>query len=209
MKTELEVALRDPALKKSEMRELLASNLEEVDKLTKLSHTLLQLSRLDHESIVREKVSLKDTAEAVIQRFGKAGKRISLISHKPLYAYANASAVEELFTILIDNALKYSPEDSAVTVTLISRKQMVGFEVINAGPGIRAEDLPHIFDRFYRADPSRTSGEKRGYGLGLSLAKKIVELHHGDLTATSAPRQTTTFRVLLLNLSNNKLKTKR
>ena len=78
---------------------------------------------------------------------------------------------------------------------------MSGFEVRNSGIGIPAAILPHIFERFYRADPSRTGGKKAGYGLGLSLAKKIVELHEGELAVTSAPGQDTTFRVLLPNFS--------
>jgi signal transduction histidine kinase len=84
---------------------------------------------------------------------------------------------------------------------LIGRRQMAGFEVANEGKGIQAEALPHIFDRFYRADTSRTGGEKRGYGLGLSLAKKIVELHNGELSVSSGMERLTTFRVLLPNFS--------
>jgi signal transduction histidine kinase len=83
---------------------------------------------------------------------------------------------------------------------------MAGFAVTNSGQGIPPEILPHIFDRFYRADTSRTGGEKKGYGLGLSLAKKIVELHGGELTVSSAPLQNTTFRVLLPSFTQNKAK---
>lgn len=197
MKIELEVALRDNTLKKSEMHELLESNLEEVNKLTRLSHTLLQLSRLDHDNITREKVELKKVANGVIERFNKAHKRIILHNAKQLHVLANESNVEELLTILIDNALKYSPTDSTVEVTLIKQKNMAGFKVVNAGDGIPAHALPHIFNRFYRADASRTGNAKKGYGLGLSLAKKIVELHEGELTVSSAAKQTTTFQVLL------------
>jgi len=68
------------------------------------------------------------------------------------------------------------------------------FAITNQGSGIPAEDLPHIFDRFYRADTSRTRG---GTGLGLSLAKKIIELQHGELTVSSAAGQDTTFRFYL------------
>jgi len=74
---------------------------------------------------------------------------------------------------------------------------MAGFEVTNSGAGIPADILPHIFDRFYQADSSRTSGERKGFGLGLALAKELVELHGGELTVSSAPQQDTTFCVLL------------
>ena len=203
MKVELEVALRDPHIKKSEMHELLESNLEEVNKLTKLSHTLLQLSRLDHDNIVREKVDVNAVATSVIERFSKGDERIILHNGRKIHVLANESNVEELLTILIDNALKYSPDDSQVNITLVKQKGMSGFTIVNAGDGIPAHALPHIFNRFYRADASRTGSAKKGYGLGLSLAKKIVELHSGELTVSSAPQQDTTFKILLPNFRKN------
>lgn len=206
MKTELEVALRDPHLKTDEMRELLTSNLEEVNKLTQLSHTLLQLSQLDHENISREKVTLQEIARPIVEQFDKTGKRVTLSGTTSLNVVANKSSIEELLTILLDNALKYSPEESQVNVTLIRHKQMAGFEVSNAGEGIAPDILPHIFDRFYRADTSRTRGKRTGYGLGLSLAKKIVELNGGELSVSSAPQAITTFRVLLPNFRKNTAK---
>lgn len=206
MKTEIEVALRDPVLKKEEMRELLESNLEEVDKLSQLSHMLLQLSRMDHDSISREKVELPKLVTAAVSRFNKSNKRIQIEEGKSRPVRANPFSTEELLGILLDNALKYSPEDSTVVVRFINRKDMSGFEVINDGDGIAPDVLPHIFDRFYRADTSRTSGEKKGYGLGLSLAKKIVELSEGELSVTSAPGHKTTFMVLLPIFSTDKAK---
>lgn len=206
MKTEIEVALRDPSLKKEEMRELLESNLEEVDKLTRLSHMLLQLSRLDHDSIPREKVELTKLVASAVSRFNKPEGRIKIEEAKSRPVLANPFSSEELLSILLDNALKYSPDDSIVTVRFISRKDMAGFEVINSGEGIAPDVLPHIFDRFYRADTSRTNGDKKGYGLGLSLAKKIVELSEGELSVTSAPGHETTFTVLLPIFSSDKAK---
>jgi signal transduction histidine kinase len=200
MKTEIEVALHSPSLSKSEMRELLASNLEEVNKLTGLSQTLLQLSQLDHENISHEKVKLDALIKFVIDRFDKTGSRIIFDGGKAHTVIANKSSIEELITILVDNALKYSPADSKVRLVLIKDKNMTGFEVSNEGEGIEPNVLPHIFDRFYRADSSRTNGSKKGYGLGLALAKKIVELHNGELTVSSAPGTSTTFRVLLPNI---------
>jgi two-component system sensor histidine kinase ResE len=188
------------------MRELLGSNLEEVDKLTKLSHMLLQLSRLDHDSIEREKVELNTTVQSVVEHLNKANERIKVDGETVEPVLANTSNVDELLRILLDNALKYSPATSTITVKLLSQKDMAGFEVSNKGEGIPTDALPHIFDRFYRIDTSRTSGEKKGYGLGLSLAKKIVELHNGELSVSSAPNQLTTFKVLLPIFSDNKAK---
>ena len=197
MKTELEVALRDPDLSKSEMHELLTSNLEEVNKLTKLSQTLLQLSRLEHDNIERGSVDLSAVLAAVMPRFGQDGERIKISARSHSNVLANISAAEELFTILIDNALKYSPPGSQVKLRFIRTKQLAGFEITNEGSGIPAAILPRIFDRFFRADNARTGGTRRSYGLGLSLAKKLVEVHGGELSVTSREDGPTTFRVLL------------
>jgi signal transduction histidine kinase len=105
--------------------------------------------------------------------------------------------VEELFTILIDNAIKYSPDNSVVTISLMQHRSMVGFTIVNEGQGIDPSILPYIFDRFYQADPARTNESNRGYGLGLALAKKIVQLHNGELSVSSAVNAPTTFQVLL------------
>jgi signal transduction histidine kinase len=117
-------------------------------------------------------------------------------------------SIEELITILIDNALKYSPAASKIRVNLRRSGKKARFEVINTGRGIKPEDLPHIFDRFYRADESRTSGKKTGFGLGLSLAKKIVELHKGDFSVSSQPGKETIF-VVSLPLYEKKTRRKR
>lgn len=204
MKTELEVALRDHNLSPEEAREILSSNLEEVNKLTSLSQMLLQLSRLEHSKLTREKIALEPAVRAVTKRLDKNGERI-ILEGKPRRVVAHPASVEELLTILLDNALKYSPKDSKVTVRPISQLHMAGFEITNTGKGIPKQDLPHIFDRFYRVDQSRTGGEKKGYGLGLSLAKKIVQLHGGELSVSSGKNKTT-FRVLLPNVSKSQAK---
>jgi signal transduction histidine kinase len=198
MKTELEVALRDPALSKSEMRELLTSNLEEVNKLTQISQTLLLLSRLEHSPLPTGRVAFDDIVRRIIGRLNLTKPRIVYAAPtKPLYIAAHQVSIEELVTILIDNALKYSPPSSKVHVNLKKDGKKARLEVINTGKGISPEDLPHIFERFYRVDESRTNGNDTGFGLGLSLAKKIVELHHGDFTASSEPNKETIFTVSL------------
>lgn len=195
MKTELEASLRDPKLSKADMRELLTSNLEEVDKLTQLSQTLLKLAQQDYTALPHSRVALNDVVQEVVARYDKTGNRIAVtLSRTPLFIEAHQPSIEELFTILIDNALKYSPSSSLVTINLTSREGKACFEITNSGDGIPTENLPHIFDRFYRANNARTGS---GHGLGLSLAKTIVQLHHGGLSATSALGHATTFTVLL------------
>jgi signal transduction histidine kinase len=205
MKTELEVALYGPPLTKRDMTELLQSNLEEVDKLTQLAGTLLQLAKLDATAITSEKVSIQAAVQASVKRFGANAKRIHI--EKTLFsleAKANRLQTEELVTILVDNALKYSSPNSKVHITFLKEKQLVGFAVRNQGKGIARTVLPRIFERFYRAERSRTSTDAKGFGLGLALAKKIVELHHGELSVSSAPDAPTTFRVLLPKFTNAK-----
>lgn len=198
MKTELEVALRDPNFSQHEARELIESNLEEVNKLAALSGTLLQLSQLDHDQLETELISLSDIAADVVKRYDKTGKRLELTAPKSLIITANPTSIEELLTILVDNALKYSPEHSVATVRLSKHGEQAAITVTNAGSGISPEDLPHIFDRFYRADTARTRNKKTsGHGLGLSLAKRIVELHNGELSVSSAPDHETIFTIFL------------
>ncbi len=205
MKMELEVALRDPKLSSVEMRELLESNLEEVDKLTKLSHTLLALSKMDYASITYGKVDLKQVTQSVTRRYDRISDRVVIKSPKfPIIAHAHESSIEELITILVDNALKYSPDDSIVTIKLGRRVNRVSFDITNTGKGIKEKDLPHIFDRFYRADYARTNASSKSFGLGLSLAKQIVKLHNGDLSVSSGENKPTTFSVLLPIFRNNK-----
>lgn len=198
MKSEIEVILRDPNVSKDELRETLQSNLEEVDKLSRLSKVLLQLSKIDHTDMEFEKIQLKSVVTDVIKRQGQPDNRIKLtVASNTPHALGNKDSIEELCMILLDNAIKYSPSDSLITVRLAKRNSKACIEIVNTGKGISPVDLPHIFDRFYRADISRTRGDQAGHGLGLALAKKIVEIHHGELTASSAIDHATTFTVLL------------
>lgn len=205
MKTELEVALRDTNLSQGEARELLESSLEEVNKLTELSSTLLQLAKLDTRAITSEKVFLQSAVQSAVKRFGNDGKRIRIEKALfPIEARANRLQVEELATILVDNALKYSPPNTKIQIKFVKVTNLVGFEVSNEGEGIPPRALPHIFDRFYQIEESRTAKHEKGFGLGLSLAKKIVEIHHGELSVSSAPDAITTFRVLLPKFSHSR-----
>jgi signal transduction histidine kinase len=198
MKMELELALKDKALSKSEMREVLESNLEEVNKLSRLSQMLLQLSKAEYDKMEMTELDFEAIVTTVVKRQNQPAKRISVTAQDNIpKVYGNLASIEELVMIFVDNALKYSPPDSLVSIKLSRRNNKACLEITNTGKGIAGEDLPHIFDRFYRADTSRTGGAQSGYGLGLALAKKIVEIHHGELSATSAANHATTFTVLL------------
>lgn len=197
MKTELEVALRDKNTSITNLKETLSSNLEEVDKLAKLAEMLLNLSRLDNTKLKISPISLNKIARGIVKDFNQPQSRIRLISKKQLTIKGNEMAIADLIKILLDNALQYSPKNSQIIMNTYSQNNYAKFEITNSGPGIEPDKLQHIFERFFRADASRTHGEQKGYGLGLSLAKKIVELHNGEITVNSIPNQETTFAFTL------------
>jgi signal transduction histidine kinase len=197
MKIELEAALRDKNASTDELKEVLSSNLEEVNKLSKLAEMLLNLSRSDHTKLKIESVNLTKITKNVVRDFKLPTSRISLTAISHLTVKGDETALSELVKVLIDNALQYSPKGSQVLINLSKQDNQAKFEITNTGPGISQDKLPHIFERFFRADSSRTNGEHKGYGLGLALAKSIVELHNGELMASSTPDVETTFTFLL------------
>jgi len=110
--------------------------------------------------------------------------------------YADASRLQEILYNLLDNAVKYSPKDGEVRLRVEQRGKEIALSVSDNGVGINKEDLPRIFERFYRADKSR-SGEEGGTGLGLAIVKHIAQLHRGRVEAESERGKGTTIRVLL------------
>ena len=201
MKAELEVYLRDDKLALDEAKELLESNLEEVDKLIQLSEMLLKMARLDYDKLEIKQIDIVELIPSAMKPFARQKKRFDITTRKQAQVYANEAAVMELMSILIENAIKYSPERSRISIRVFERRTMTGFEIKNTGKPIDPEKLPHIFDRFYRADNSRTDSNKNGYGLGLAIAKKITEIHHGYIQASSTDKETS-FTFYLPNLRN-------
>jgi signal transduction histidine kinase len=113
----------------------------------------------------------------------------------PLCTIGDEGALRRLLLIVIDNAVKYTKEGQ-VTVRLLSSDGVSQVQVSDTGVGIASGDLPRIFERFYRADQSR-SRDSGGAGLGLAIAKWIVEAHHGSIEAQSRPHQGSTFLITL------------
>jgi signal transduction histidine kinase len=202
MKTELEVAIRDNTATTDSLKEVLSSNLEEVDKLSRLAEMLLNLSQLDQAKLKLGPVNLNKVTHDIIKDFNKPSDRISMVYDKKLMVKGDEMAVTDLIKVLVENAIQYSPKDSQVSIALSQFEEYAKFEITNSGPGVQPDKLPYIFDRFYRADSSRTNGKNKGYGFGLALAKNIVELHNGKLFVSSAPEYETTFTFLLPLYSN-------
>jgi signal transduction histidine kinase len=201
MQTEIEVALMNEKLTAKDAKKLLHSNLEEVQRLTHLSERLLVLARLEEASLPLEHVRLGDVlnkAALVVQPIAEA-KNIDV--HIDAYAgvavRADQSSLTELFVILLDNAIKYSSEKTMVRVVVKKSGRQVNVAIVDQGAGIAVADQDKIFDRFYRADSSRTGGATHGYGLGLSLAQKIAQLHGATIRVKSKPGKGSTFTVSL------------
>jgi signal transduction histidine kinase len=118
-----------------------------------------------------------------------------------LNVLANSVSTSDLLVILLDNAIKFSDEGTEVWVSARRNGRYVEISVADKGPGIKPADIPHIFERFYRADPSRSKNQTEGYGLGLPLAKKIAEANHASLSVKSKVGEGTTFCIRLISKS--------
>ncbi len=200
LKTELEVTLRGKDHKRAELLNIIKSNLDEVNKLHKLAESLLKESRYkkDNYSILFESVNLKNLVEDVSSGFSKKAARKNVkISHKllNLTVLGNELSLGELVSILIDNAIKFSPKNSAVTLGLRKDKKYAILQVSDKGVGILKSEQPYIFNRFYQVETSRTKVKNEGFGLGLSIAKKITELHNGTISVLSDSGKGSTFTV--------------
>jgi two-component system sensor histidine kinase CiaH len=199
MQAEIEVALRDPSLTKVQAKELLQSNLEEVEKLRRLSDGLLNLAQ--HQKPQKlSAVKLKPSVEDALKRVEKSAtiKNITISDHtKDLNLKADNYGLAELLVILIDNAIKYSPQGGKIQLSSSVVGKTGKVSIKDQGIGIKASDLPHIFDRFYRSDSSRSKTMSEGYGLGLAIAKKIADSLDGGIEVRSAPDKGSTFTILL------------
>lgn len=190
MRTEIEVALSDPDLNLHEARQQLESNLEELGNLTQLSESLLQLARIDNNALPRHKVAIDDIISTALSQVKKqAARKATVIATTSLTpkqtVIGDKVSLSEVITILLENAVKYSPKGAKVTVTQEIDNNHVLVAISDNGPGIRKTDLVHIFKRFYRTDKARTKQPGAGYGLGLSIAQGIIHKHGGTITAES------------------------
>lgn len=201
MKSLFEVTLRDKKLDLKEAKNVIDTGIDQADRLQKLSDSLLEISRLENnQKPVFEVLDFsKIIADSVKQIEPKAKvKKIDLVSKiEPSKISGDNSCLVELFTIFIDNAIKYSPQNTTVKIISQIKKNQIITKIIDQGIGISDKDLPHIFDRFYQSDLARTKTKETGYGLGLSIAQKIIQLHHGKISVKSEIGHGTTFIICL------------
>jgi len=185
LKLENEVFLRQKHFTEDEARELIASNLEEVQRLEGLSSNLLALTQYGHTPLKLEPVHAKSMVTAAIKRAKPSAdqKRVTLVNEVVVATIrGHYDSLVQLFGILLDNAIKYGPDKGTVTVGGRAEDNYYLLWVQDEGPGIADKDLPHIFERLYRGDTARST-KTGGYGLGLSLAKAIARANGAELRA--------------------------
>lgn len=193
-----EVALRETPPGEVDQRELLGDVLAESDHMRRLVDDLLTLSRLDSGQLPLqlEAVAL-DTLLAELQRQAArlGAERGVAVELGPAggIVRADVDRLRQLLLILLDNALRHTPPGGRITLTAEPLRRGVRVSIADTGCGIAPEHLPHIFERFYRADPARGGGA----GLGLSIAKGLVEAMGGQIGAASTPGQGTTIWAVL------------
>ena len=173
----------------------------EATRMKKLVDNLLFLAKADDTelSVTLSKVNLSDIAISSALAFESvAFERGVLLATSEIaadiYISGNEAQLKQLIGILLDNAVKYSEEKGVVTLSLETRQSKAALTVHNQGSYMAAADLEHVFDRFYRADKSRSA---EGYGLGLAIAKSIVDAHGGKISVRSDAVHGTTFTVMM------------
>ena len=181
------------------------STQHEAEQMQSLVGDLLLLAQVDEGSATpaMERLDLADLVEGELLQFESVAfeRSVDLSSEldENVAVSGNAMRLRKLVGTLLDNACKYADDDGSVNVTLRQSARRVELAVHNTGFAIAPEDLPHVFDRFYRADKARTRDDS-GYGLGLAIAHAIAEEHGGNLAAASDDERGTTFTLTLPTL---------
>lgn len=195
-----EVALRKKSLSLGDAKTLIAANVDEAVKLRNLTNALLSLVKEEHQPARYEAVHLSEVVGDAIQSIVPIAqeKNIQVDDQVPnLSVVTDRHALAQVLKIFVENAIKYSPDNARVTVTAKATGDDVALHVTDTGPGIAEKDLPHIFQRFYRTDASRSTQHVEGYGLGLAIAKTICDRQKWDIRVASQLGHGSTFSVVM------------
>lgn len=201
IRTEAEVAMRKPP-DAEEYQSLAGSILEECEHLTRLTDQLLTLSREDagawrDETEQINLAALATDAAAMMRPLAEARQQtLTLDARGRVTVAGDAARLRQVVYNLLDNAIKYTPQDGRIDVSVRKQDHWAVLAVRDSGIGIAAEHLPHVLERFYRVDKAR-SREEGGTGLGLSIVDSIVTAHGGRIQITSQPGEGTTCTVFL------------
>ncbi len=176
--------------------------ISETKRMSVLVHELLSLSMIDDTNYTSANTyfDMGETLTEVILPFESVayekGITIELNISPHITCHGNEEQIKQLMAILLHNAIKFGNENGVIKITLLQSKKKAVLKVYNTGEGITSEDIDKIFDRFYRVSKSRNSASG-GHGLGLSIAKSIVEKHNGSISATSAYKEWAQFEIQL------------
>jgi signal transduction histidine kinase len=193
----MELLRRQPPIPAAERTEILADTTGEVDRLIRLVNQLLVLARADAgQQLAAEPIALEPLIEDVTRQARSIAPECSLVCAQSLdgAVLGDRDAVKQVLLILLDNAARHTQRGTAVEISTEALDGKVAIHVADSGPGIAPSVRPHIFERFYRGEVSRSG---QGAGLGLAIAKELVELQGGTITATSQPGHGATFTVTL------------
>ena len=191
-----------------ESRRWVDSTADEAAHMKELVNELLELARADESAatgassaMVREECDLSELVDGAILEFDavayERGCTIEAKVAPGITISCDRSWMERAVKIFLDNATKYAAAGSVVRASLAQEGRHVCYSVTNQGQVIDEEDLEHIFDRFYRTDKARQRESSGGFGLGLAIAKGIVEAHGGQISATSSEAEGTTFSFVI------------
>ncbi len=198
IRSSVEHLARHPGQTVGEQREALEDIEAEVASLSLLVDDLLLLARSDSGAVALDRVPL-DLGDVAFEAAGTLGRMAegrgvrAEVDPEPAMVEGDPARLRQLVTILVDNAIRHSPRDGRVTVVVREASGTASVEVGDQGAGVRLEDMPHVFDRFWRA-PGAPSG---GTGLGLAIAKWIVDRHGGRIGVANRPGGGAVFRVEL------------
>jgi signal transduction histidine kinase len=177
---------------------------DESGRMHRMALDLLDLARLEAGTadLQMSDVDLKVLLQGIVDKFTPQAQKANValrmdVSTDLPAVTGDGDRLAQVFTNLVDNALKFTPPNGTITLSARKVEREVEASVTDTGIGVNGEALPHLFDRFYQADPSRAGGEKHGAGLGLAIVKEIVEAHGGKIGVRSRVGQGTTFEIRL------------
>ncbi len=179
----------------------------EAERMTKLTNDLLYLTQMDYSDIemIYSDFNLSETIESVILTMEAVIFENNILLEYDLESniltYGNKEQIKQVIIILLDNAIKYTNDKGRISISLKKHHNTIDLSIINTGEGILEENLDKVFDRFYRIDKSRARKEG-GYGLGLAIAKTIINQHKGKIWAKSILHESTSFHVELPSFNN-------
>lgn len=182
-------------------KERLASCYDEIMRIKRLIGSIEDLSKMENENVLLQKENF-DISHLIIRLLNNferelTSKEISVdYDRLSVFLYGDQDKISQVFSNLISNAIKYSDKGGKIHIHISDYPEKIEIRVKNTGMGIREEDLPHIFERFYRSDKSR-SRETGGVGIGLTITKTIIEAHEGTIYAESRLGEGAQFVIVL------------